>query len=324
MFDIIELKNKIIKGYLIDKEEALKLFDVPLDELTEMANEIRKHFCGNKFDVCTIINVKSGECSEDCTFCAQSSHYNTKIDKYPLMDNEKLKKLSLDLLDSGIKRISYVSSGRTISDKEFNDIIDIIEELCNNYDLNICVSLGLLNVNQIHRLKEAGVSRIHCNLESSENYFPNVCTTHNFSDKTDNIENINSEEILVCSGGIFGLGENFEDRIDLAFKLRELNSKSIPINILNPIPGTPVENNKILSNEEVCRIIAIFRFINPEAYIRMAGGRNLIEDHGRKAFMSGSNSAILGNMLTTLGVSLEEDYKMIKELGYEISYSIDY
>ena len=324
MFDVVELKDKVLENYKVTKEDALDLVDAPLDDLASAANEIRHHFCGNKFDACTLINIKNGRCSEDCKFCAQSNHYNTDIDIYPILSKEELKQRSLAILDAGFERISYVASGRKISEKEFNIISQALEELNNERDdFHVCVSLGLLTKEQIHTLKKLNVERVHNNLESSRDYFKEICTTHSYDEKLETIDDIRSENIMVCSGGIFGMGETFEDRIDLALILRDLGVKSIPINVLNPIKGTPVENNEILSNDEVCRLIAIFRFINPYAYIRMAGGRALLGDNGRKAFQSGANAGILGNMLTTEGVEMEEDLKLLDELGFEISYSID-
>ena len=323
MFDVVELKDKVLNGYKVTKEDALNLIDVPLDDLTSAADEIRHHFCGNKFDACTLINIKNGRCSEDCKFCAQSNHYNTDIDIYPILSKEELKERSLAILDAGFERISYVASGRKISDKEFNVISEALEELNNERDdFHVCVSLGLLTKEQINTLKKLNVERIHNNLESSRDYFKEICTTHSYDDKLETIDDIRSENIMVCSGGIFGMGETFEDRIDLALILRNLGVKSIPINVLNPIKGTPVENNEILSNDEVCRLIAIFRFINPDAFIRMAGGRSLLGDNGRKAFQSGANAGILGNMLTTAGVEIEEDLKLLDDLGFELTYSI--
>ncbi|MBO7518563.1 MAG: biotin synthase BioB [Methanobrevibacter sp.] len=324
MFNVNELKNKVLDGYKVTKEDAMNLIDVPLDDLTSAANEIRKSFCGNNFDACMLINVKSGRCSENCKFCAQSNHYDTDIEIYPLLSKEELKERSLAIYNSGFKRISYVASGRKVTQKDFEIMSDLIEELKEeNSDIKICVSLGLLTKDQISTLNEAGVDRIHNNLESSRNYFKEICTTHSYDEKLDTIEMIHDENVMICSGGIFGMGESFEDRIDLALQLRQFNVKSIPINVLNPIKGTPVENNEILSNEETCRIIAIFRFINPDAYIRMAGGRALLGDNGRKAFQSGANAGILGNMLTTQGVALDNDLKLLEELGFEITYSID-
>ena len=324
MFDVDELKNKVLDNYKVTKEDALNLVDAPLDDLTSAANEIRHHFCGNKFDACTLINIKNGRCSEDCKFCAQSNHYNTDIDIYPILSKEELKERSLAILDAGFERISYVASGRKISEREFNIISQALEELNSERDdFHVCVSLGLLTKEQIHTLKKLNVERVHNNLESSRNYFKEICTTHSYDEKLETIDDIRSENIRVCSGGIFGMGETFEDRIDLALILRNLGVKSIPINVLNPIKGTPVENNEILSNDEVCRLIAIFRFINPDAFIRMAGGRALLGDNGRKAFQSGANAGILGNMLTTAGVEIEEDLKLLDDLGFELTYSIE-
>lgn len=323
MFDVNELKDKVLNGYKVTKEDAMNLIDVPLDDLTSAANEIRKSFCQNRFDACMIINVKSGRCSENCKFCAQSNHYDTDIEIYPLLSKEELKERSLAIYNFGFNRISYVSSGRKVTQNDFETLSSLIDELkeeCN--DIKICVSLGLLTNDQISALNDAGVDRIHNNLESSRNYFKEICTTHSYDEKLETLNQIEKENIMICSGGIFGMGESFEDRIDLALQLREFNVKSIPINVLNPIKGTPVENNEILSNDETCRIIAIFRFINPDAYIRMAGGRALLGDNGRKAFQSGANAGILGNMLTTLGVEMEDDLKLLDELGFEIVYNI--
>lgn len=324
MFDVIELKDKVLNNYKVTKEDAMNLIDVPLDDLTKAANEIRQSFCGNRFDACSIINVKSGRCSENCKFCAQSNHYDTDIEIYPLLSKEELREKSLKIYNSGFKRISYVASGRKVSNKDFETMANLIGELKEeNKDIKICVSLGLLTDDQISALNEVGVDRIHNNLESSRNYFSEICTTHTYDEKLETLDMIENENVTICSGGIFGMGEGFEDRIDLALQLREFNVKSIPINVLNPIKGTPVEDNEILSNDEACRIIAIFRFINPDAYIRMAGGRALLGDNGRKAFQSGANAAILGDMLTTDGVSLQEDLELLDDLGFEITYTIE-
>ncbi len=323
MIDITEIKNKIIEGHEIRRDDALKLLEVPSEKLFGAANDIRQHFCGNKFDACTIINVKSGKCSEDCKFCAQSIHYPTGIDVYSLLSREELKEKTMQIYDSGFKRISYVASGKTLSQNEFKSIRESVKELKNEHDdIKLCVSLGLLSKGNIEALENEGVDRIHNNLETSHKYFKNICTTHDYTQKLETLEKINNDNLKICSGGIFGLGEDFEDRIDLAIQLRNLNIMSIPINILNPIKNTPLENNEILSNEEVCKTVALFRFINPKAYIRLAGGRLLLEDKGKQAFQSGANATILGNMLTTSGVSFDDDLKMIEQLGYHITYDI--
>ncbi len=323
MQEVEYYEKKVLKGIQITKNDAMELLDIPFDDLVNAADRIRKHFCGNTFDVCTIINVKSGNCSEDCKFCAQSAYYDTEITTYPLMNKNQLKNKTMGIYNSGFKRISYVSSGKMLNNNEFNTIRDCINELKEEHDdIKICVSLGFLTKQQIDSLETSGVDRIHNNLETSENYFENICTTHSYTDKINTLKSVNNDNIKICCGGIFGLGESFEDRIDLAFKLNDLNIKSIPINILNPIKSTPLENNEILPNEELCKIVAIFRFINPSSYIRLAGGRSLLEDNGQKAFKSGANAAILGDLLTTQGVKYNKDIQMIKELGYEISYEI--
>lgn len=322
MFDLYELKDKVLNGYSVSKEDALNLIDVHLDELSNSANEIRKSFCSNKFDICTIINVKSGRCTEDCKFCAQSNFHNTDIDIYPLIDSEELKKQTLAIVNSGIKRVSYVASGKQLKDGEIQELANTVQKIKKEHDVNICVSLGFLNQNQLHKLKVAGVDRIHNNLETSPNYFKEICTTHNIKDKLATLKLIENEELCICSGGIFGLNESFEDRIDLAILLRDLGIKSIPVNVLNPIPGTSLENNKILFTDEVCRIVAILRFILPDSFIRLAGGRALLENKGKKCFISGANAAISGNMLTTGGITIESDLAMLKDLGYEITYDL--
>ena len=218
--------------------------------------------------------------------------------------------------------MAYVSSGRKISDEEFDLLTESIAAIKKD-DINLCVSLGLLSQKQINTLKQLGVDRIHNNLETSEDYFKNICTKHSYPEKLHTLKKIQKSDLLICSGGIFGLGESFEDRIDLAFQLRDLGIKSIPINILHPIRGTPLENKEILTNDEVCRTVAIFRFINPTSYIRMAGGRLQLDDNGRRAFLSGANAAIMGNMLNTYGVKIEDDFQMIKDLGFQITYYIE-
>lgn len=322
MASLDDITKKVLNRKNITKEEAQYLISVPLDELCNKANIIRKHFCCDKFDVCTIINIKNGRCSEDCKFCSQSIHYDTHINEYDLLGKEELSAQSENIFGHGFKRLAYVSSGRKISDEEFDLLTESIAAIKKD-DINLCVSLGLLSQKQINTLKQLGVDRIHNNLETSEDYFKNICTTHSYSEKLDTLKKIQKSDLLICSGGIFGLGESFEDRIDLAFQLRDLGIKSIPINILHPIRGTPLENKEILTNDEVCRTVAIFRFINPTSYIRMAGGRLQLDDNGRRAFLSGANAAIMGNMLNTYGVKIEDDFQMIKDLGFQITYYIE-
>ncbi|MFR0880372.1 MAG: biotin synthase BioB [Oscillospiraceae bacterium] len=313
---VTDLKEKVLNGGLIDKSEAMQLWEVDYDELCSAANEIREKFCSNNFDICTIVNGKSGKCSENCKFCSQSSFYHTCAGEYPLLDKESIVKEAMNNAEQGMLRFSIVTSGRRLNDKEVDIMCDVIREIRKNTDISICASFGLLNEEQYRKLKDAGVARIHNNIETSENNFPNVCTTHTFSDKINAIKAAQKAGLDICSGGIMGLGENNEDRVDMAFTLRELNVKSIPVNILNPIPGTPFENNKKLTEKDMCRICAVYRFILPDAFIRLAGGRGLMENKGRDCFLSGANAAISGNMLTTSGITFETDLALLKELNF--------
>jgi len=319
MESIQNLKQKIFAGELLSKEEIMPLVHAPLEELAQAANEIRKHFCGSRFDMCTIINGKCGKCSEDCKYCAQSAHFSTNCqESYPLLSTEKLLEQARYNKDRGVLRYSIVTSGKRLSDKEVESVCESIRRIREETGIEVCVSFGLLNKEQFDKIKAAGASRVHCNLETSERYFPKVCTTHTYKEKIATLKAAKEAGFAICSGGILGLGESVEDRIDMVFTARELGVKSIPVNLLNPIPGTPYEHNKILSNEELCRMAAIFRFIIPQAFIRLAGGRGLIGDKGRKCFLSGANAAISGDMLTTAGITVETDMELLKELGYEV------
>ena len=311
-----QIKDKIINGIDITYNEALSLINAPFDELLNCADEIREHFCKNIFDVCSIINAKSGRCSEDCKFCAQSAHYKTNISEYPLQDKDKIVKEALYMAEKGVLRFSIVTSGKALTDKDVDIIAEVIKEIKSKSNISICASLGLLSASNFEKLKNAGLERVHNNLEASKNYFPKVCSTHTFEDKVNALKKAVSSGLSVCSGGIIGLGETMHDRIDLAFSLKELGIKSVPLNILSNIKGTPYENNKKLSESEILRTAAIFRFILPDAFIRLAGGRAQLSDGGKKAFLSGINAVITGDMLTTSGISVDTDMQMIKDTGY--------
>jgi len=313
------LKNKVLKGYQINKTDALALAVMPLKELTQAADEIRRKFCGNQFDLCTIINGKSGKCSEDCKYCAQSSFYPTDVESYPLLGTEELLQQAEYNSKRGVPRYSIVTSGRKLSRQEVEQACESIRQIREKVDISVCVSFGLLDEEEFGKVKAAGAERVHNNLEASENYFPNVCTTHTQQDKIASLQAAKRAGLSVCSGGIMGLGESMEDRIDLAFRLQELGVNSVPVNMLNPIPGTPYEKNPRLTEEDMCRIVAVFRFILPGAFIRLAGGRGLMEDQGRRCFQSGANAAITGDMLTTAGITIQKDLEMLKELGYRVA-----
>lgn len=316
--DIKALYDRVIGGYLIRREEALFLYKEDLVDLTRYADMIRDHFCGNQFDMCTIINGKSGLCSENCKFCAQSSHYNTGSKVYSLLSEEEILADAKKNADQGVMRYSIVTAGRSLSDGEVDRMCQIIRRIKEEVHISVCVSFGLLKEAQFRRLKEAGAERVHNNLEASENFFPSVCTSHSFSDKVQAIRAAQAAGLDVCSGGIMGLGEGIEDRIDMALSIRDLGIESIPVNMLNPIPGTPMEKYESLDEKEMQRIIAVYRFILPKAFIRLAGGRGLMRDKGKACFMSGANAAISGDMLTTAGITVDKDKKLLEELDYMI------
>ena len=254
-----EIKNKVLSGQMIGKEEALLLVNEPLENLCSAANEIRKHYCDNIFDMCTIINGKSGRCSENCKFCAQSSFYNTNIEKYSLLDDEEIFKQAKYNDDRGVLRYSIVTSGKKLNDDEVDKVCKSIKKIRKETNIAVCGSFGLLNKQQYKKLKEVGLTRVHNNLETSKNNFKNVCTTHSYNEKINAIKDAKSVGLDVCSGGIMGIGETMEDRIEMVIDIRNLGIRSIPVNMLSPIKGTPYENNKKLTNDEMCRIVAIFR-----------------------------------------------------------------
>ncbi len=308
--------EQLMQGKLLNKQQALDLADAPLDELTQTANDIRAAFCGNGFDICTIINAKSGTCSENCKFCAQSAHYCTRTETYALLPSKEIAEHACYNERSGVLRYSLVTSGRKLSDTEVEEECRAIRYVREKSSIAICISNGLLDESAYRKLREAGVVRVHNNLETSRRNFPNVCTTHTYDDKCNAIRAAQRAGLSVCSGGIVGMGETMEDRIDMVLELRELGVRSVPVNLLNPIPGTPYEARTPLTNDEFCRIVAIFRFLIPDASIRLAGGRGLLPDAGRKCFCSGANAAISGDMLTTSGITIQTDLAMLRELGY--------
>ena len=314
---VSELKEKVENGGEISREEALELYEAPLEELCRAADELRKQFCGNGFDICTIINGKSGRCSENCKFCAQSAYYRTDAMEYPLLDTQEIVRQARYNADRGVLRYSIVTSGRALKDSEVEQMCAAIREIKKEVDIEVCVSFGLLSEAQFRKVKEAGASRVHNNLETSQRNFPNICTTHTFEDKTAAIKAARVTGLSVCSGGIMGLGETKEDRIDMAVSLRGLGVKSVPVNMLNPIPGTPYEKNERLTEDDMRRVAAVYRFILPDASIRLAGGRGLMKDKGEGCFQSGANAVISGDMLTTSGYTIESDMEMISRLGYK-------
>lgn len=315
----IQLADTIIKGRRLKRGEDLNfLLDEDLKELCEGADKIRRELCGNHVDLCSIINGRSGRCGEDCKFCAQSACHNAKVEEYPFLEPEKILDDCKHHEAKKVHRYSIVTAGRALTGAEMDKALRAYRSMKEECNVELCASHGLLSQEDFNRLKEAGVSRYHANIETSRRNFPNICTTHTFEDKLEVIRRAKAAGLSVCSGGIIGMGETWEDRIDMAVTLSELNILSIPLNILRPIPGTPLEHQAPLTEDEILRTIAIFRYINPTAMVRLAAGRNSMKHSGEQAFRSGANAAITGDMLTTSGNRIDEDRKMLQDMGFTL------
>ena len=311
-----QTRNEVLNGGRIDRPTALRLLSADLEELCRAADEIRRHFRGNHFDLCSIINAKSGNCTENCRFCAQSARHHTGIDTYQVIAEDEAMAMARDNDLHGVHRISLVTSGRALSPITLAELTPLYAGMAASTSMLFCASCGLLTEEIADGLRAAGVNRYHCNLEASHDFFPRVCTTHTWEEKVETLRIARAAGMSLCSGGIIGMGESIENRIDMALELRDLEVKSIPINLLTPIPGTPLAELAPLSPSEALTTVALFRFINPDAVIRMAGGRQQLGDDQYRCFAAGANGAIVGNYLTTTGSGIAEDLRRLTALGY--------
>lgn len=315
--NIAKITEQIINGKRLTKEDDLSfLLSGDLDELTECADKLRRHFSGSRANLCSIINGRSGRCSENCKFCAQSAHHCTGIEEYDFLDKDKILTECKHNEERGVNRFAIVTAGRRLSGEEFEKALDAYRTMSSENKVGLCASFGLLEAEQFSELRKAGVTRYHANIETSRAFFSNICTTHTFEDKLECIRRAKAAGFEICSGGIIGMGEAWQDRIDMALTLSGIGVNSIPINALIPIKGTPLENIERISEPDILRTIAIFRFIVPEADIRLAAGRILMTNCGERAFLSGANSAITGDMLTTSGNGIRDDIVMLNRIGY--------
>lgn len=323
-----QLADRIIAGVAITKSEALTLTQIEGQEdillLCEVADSIRQVCCGNTVDLCSIINVKSGNCSENCSFCSQSIHHpGQESPVYGLKSPDEIVEHAQAASAAGAKRFCLVSQGRGLKynspkSKEFEQILETVKRIITEANIKPCCALGEVSLEQAQALKEAGVTRYNHNLEASENFYPQIVTTHTWGDRVETVKNLKAAGIQACTGGIIGMGETWEDRIDLALSLRKLEVESVPINLLNPRLGTPLSDSPKLDPFDALKAIAIFRFILPKQILRYAGGREAVmgelQSLGLKA---GINAMLIGHYLTTLGQPPEQDRSMLESLGLQ-------
>ena len=314
-----EIVVQILAGRDLQFDEAFELANTcEPAELYRAADDLREQLHKKSLDLCSIVNAKSGKCSEDCKFCAQSAHYDVDVVSYDVVDIVQAVELAKENEQYGVQRFSLVTAGKTVSERQLEEFRVIYEKLHEETHLSFCASMGLLTPEKALKLKEMGVARYHCNLETSRSYFGSVCTTHTWHEKVATIKIARDAGLEVCSGGIIGMGESLAQRLEMAFELRELGILSIPLNILTPIKDTPFGHLQPLSVGEVLTCVAMFRLINPQAVIRLAGGRNLLGSEQNKCFTAGANGAIVGNYLTTVGNTLSEDIAMFRALGFDV------
>jgi len=306
----------------IDRETAFSLSQAMGDDLFELfitANRLRSRYRGKRVDLCSIINAKSGACPEDCAFCAQSIHSKTGVEVYPLLEGDRIIEAARSAKENGARRFCIVTSGKRPSWRDLQKICGYISDI-RRLGLLPCATLGIITTTELRMLKDAGLERYHHNLETSEAFFREICTTHTYQQKLETITSARSLGLSVCSGGIFGMGESWEDRIDLAIALRDIGVDSVPINFFTPITGTPLaERRGLLEPLEALKIIAIYRLIMPDREIRICGGRpQTLRDLNSYIFMAGADGLLIGNYLTTPGRGPSEDLRMIHDLGFEV------
>jgi biotin synthase len=313
------LTDRSLAGELLTREEALAVLRAPDEVLLEQlaaAYRVRRHYWGNRVRLHFLLNAQSGLCPEDCHYCSQSKISTAEIEKYPLLAKETILDAAQRAKQLKAGTFCLVISGRSPTESVFTKVLDTVQEIKAKYDLKICACLGLLSEEQTHRLAEAGVDRVNHNLNASENYHPQISTTHTFSDRVATVEHIKAAGITTCSGGILGMGESDDDIIDLALSLRELQVTSVPVNFLIPIPGVPFENLRELNPRRCLRILCLFRFLLPSQEIRIAGGREVHLRSLQPLGLYPANSIFIGDYLTTPGQAPHKDLEMIRDAGF--------
>ena len=297
-----------------DMQKYLDLYNLPLEELIGISSKITKENFDNEVEFCSIISAKTGKCNENCKYCSQSAHNKAKIEVHELLPVEDVRKAALSAKENGATRFCIVTSGRKPDGQDFGKIIDMIKAVTEIEGLHTCCSLGILDEEQIKAISEAGVERYNHNINTAKSYHSEICTTHDFEDRVRTIKLIQKYGIEACAGVIIGMGESREQRVEMALQLAELNPKSVPINFLNPIEGTPLEGMQdAIDEEEILRTICIFRIILPKALLRYAGGRTtrFSKEYQQLGIKAGINSLLVGNYLTTTGASIDEDRELV-------------
>lgn len=300
----------------LDKEELLDLYNSDLKLLLELSSQYLK----DEVEICSLVNARNGKCSQNCKYCAQSSHYRTDIETYPLIDKATTKKAALEAKENKATRFAIVTSGKTPDESSSDDIIELIQEVNKIEGLNSCASIGILNEELAEKLAKSGLKRFHHNINTCRSYYPEVCTTHTYEDRINTCKLVKKYGMELCCGVILGMGESVEQRVEMAMELAEIQPDSIPINILMPIPQTPFENyHDKIDEENILRTLAIFKIANPDSILRFCGGRMRLSEKNQKLALKTCVEGILtGNYLTTTGKSPEEDLKLVEELGKKV------
>jgi len=312
----IQLTQKIQNGDSLSKVEAVEFLKLGKDRLHEIlyiGSVLRNHF-RKQISTCTITNAKNGKCSENCAYCAQSVHHDVNVECYELRNPESIVK-DAEINSKYGQFFSIVCSGRSPEKNELEQICETVKHINKNSpELSVCASLGIMSVEELGQLKKSGLKRYHHNLESSKNFFDKVCTTHTYEDRAQTVKNAKEAGLQTCVGGLFGLGESYEDRADLLFEIKDLDPDAVPLNFLVPVKGTKLGNNKPVSMFEAVKIVALARMIMPEKDIKVCGGRlEVFKDSQALVFLAGASSIMTGNLLTVKGRKPEEDFELIKE-----------
>ncbi|QDU59764.1 Biotin synthase [Planctomycetes bacterium Pan216] len=316
-----DLAERTLAGEPLSFEQGLAILrspDIELLDLMSACYRVRHHHFGNRVQLYFLMNAKSGLCPEDCSYCSQSKVSDAEIPKYNLLNEEKLLEGARLAAERKAKTYCIVISARGPSEREIETVTTIVRKIKDQYPIKICACLGLLDDDQARRLKEAGVDRVNHNLNSSENYYGEICTTHGFSDRVETLRAVRDAGMELCSGGIIGMGEKDEDVVDMAFSLRDIGVESIPVNFLNAIDGTPLEGSSGLNPRYCLKALALFRFANPDRELRIAGGREIHLRTLQPMGLYAANSLFVGDYLTTKGQAPVEDYRMLEDLGFEV------